>query len=50
MPGALIRETTVKLFILTSELISSWFRNVFSYGPENGNKKILLCDSSRNGS
>ena len=48
MPGALTQQNTVKSFIITSELISSWFRNVFGHGPENGNKNILLCDSGDN--
>ena len=48
VPGALMRVDTVKSFILTSELISSWFRNIFGHAPENGNKNILLRDSSGN--
>ena len=44
----LIQENTVKSFILTSTLISFWFRIAFGHAPENGNKKVLLCGSSRN--
>lgn len=42
MPGALIRENTVKSFILASELAFSRFRNVLGRAPENGKKRFYF--------